>query len=213
MIIIYKLERNNIPFYVGYTQDSKQRESAHRLKYGTDIKLIELEKVDKILKKDRESYWIEKLKEEGFILLNLNEGGGGPTVGYRSEDSINKFKEKRKNWSRKGIPQPSTYKERIIKALKGKPKPEGFGDMMREVRLGVPKPEGFGDKISKTSKGIKKPKKYKAVICYDKEDNIIGEYESINIAGEFYNLNPSTISKICRGIGKTSGGYKWKFKN
>jgi hypothetical protein len=212
MIVIYKLERDNIPFYVGYTKNPKQRESAHRLKYGTDIILIGLETVVESVKKIRESYWIEKLKDEGFELLNLNEGGGGPTVGYRSKSSINGFKEKRKNWSRKGIPQPPTYKERITLALKGKPKPEGFGDMMREVRLGVPKPEGMGLKVSQKLKGKSKPKQYKAVVCLSLKDEYIADYESINMAAEITKLNASSISKVCRGKMKSTGGYKWKFK-
>ena len=160
--------------------------------------------------KSRESYWINEHKN--YKLLNKNEGGGGPKAGTRTKESIEGFKEKRKTWSRKGIPQPKTYKKRIQMALKGVPKPEGFGDMMREVRKGVPKPEGHGAKISAKTKGKPKPKKYKPVLCYSKDGLYIMEYESIKEAAEKTNSNASTISKVCRGIFKQTNGYKFKYK-
>ncbi len=32
---------------------------------------------------EQEKFWIKKLREEGHSLLNKNDGGGGPTAGYR----------------------------------------------------------------------------------------------------------------------------------
>lgn len=210
--MIYQLLKNGKPFYVGYSKNPIQRFSLHKYKYGTDIEIEILAETINSKKKEVEQYWIEKIKQQGYKLKNKNKGGGGPSKNTRSEESIEDFKQKRKTWSRKGTPQPQTYKERIKMALKGKPKPKGFGDKLRKVSLGVPKPMGFGEKLSKTSKGIPKEKNRKEVICYTKEGVYIGEYISINHAAEATNSNPSTISKVCRGIFKQTNGYIFKFK-
>ena len=213
MIIIYMLLRDKIPFYIGKTKNVKIRFPRHKYTHGTDIEIVILDEVEKDEWKFWECYWIEQFKQWGFILENKNKGGGGPKAGTRTKESIQGFKDKRKTWSRKGTPQPSTYKKRIQMALKGVPKPEGFGDMMRKVRLGVPKPEGFGEKVSKSHMGVKKPKLNKKVLCYTKEGSYITEYESIKEAAKKTNSNPSTISKVCRGIFKQTNGYKFKFKD
>jgi len=112
------------------------------------------------------------------------------------------IKEKRSNESRK----------KISMLLKNKPKPEGFGDMMREVRLGIQKPEGFGNKISKSQKGKKKTGKKFKVTQYDLEENFIKSYPDIVEAGKQTNSNPSSISKVCRGIFKQTNGFIWKYE-
>ena len=102
-------------------------------------------------------------------------------------------------------------RKRISNATKGKPKPEGFGDMMREVRLGVPKPQGMGEKISKALKG-KPAKKAKTVLQYDLQGNFIAKYPNTLVAAEKTGSNPSTISKVCRGIFSQTNGHKWKYE-
>lgn len=96
--------------------------------------------------------------------------------------------------------------------LKGMSKPEGFGAMMREVRLGVPKPEGTGDKISKKLMGRISTSR-KPVNQYDLEGKFIQDYPNIEIAATSTNSNPSTISKVCRGIFGKTNGFRWKFKD
>lgn len=45
-------------------------------------------------------------------------------------------------------------------------------------------------------------------------DNIyINTYETIKIASEINNIDPSCISSVCRKKNKTSGGYKWYYAN
>ena len=212
MITIYQLLRADKPFYVGYSKNPNQRFNLHKYNFGTDIEMEILAETTNDKKKEIEQYWIDKITQQGHILENKNKGGGGPAKNTRTKESNDIFKQKRKTWSRKGTPQPSTYKKRIKMALKGKPKPEGFGDMMREVRLGVPKPEGFGKKVSESHKGIPKEKNRKGVLCYTKDGSYIGEYGSINLAAEATNSNPSTVSKVCRGIFGQTNGYKFKFK-
>ena len=61
---------------------------------------------------------------------------------------------------------------------------------------------------------IKAKLKNRAVIRYDKELNLIDEFNSISEAGKKLNINISNISQCCRGSkhNGTAGGYIWKYK-
>lgn len=51
----------------------------------------------------------------------------------------------------------------------------------------------------------------KSVAQLDLDGNIIKKYHSLREAGLNNNINRAHISRVCRGIQKTSGGFKWKF--
>lgn len=51
----------------------------------------------------------------------------------------------------------------------------------------------------------------KRVAQYDLNDNYIQEFQSIRAAAAALDLDSSTISKVCRGINKTHGGFKFKY--
>ena len=53
----------------------------------------------------------------------------------------------------------------------------------------------------------------KAVIQYDLNDNFIAEYISASEAARRTGLHSQNISGVCRGVKKTCGGYKWKYKD
>lgn len=50
------------------------------------------------------------------------------------------------------------------------------------------------------------------VIQLTKKGIFIKEYESIKDAHEYTNINRITISNVCKGKQKTSGGFRWMFK-
>lgn len=52
----------------------------------------------------------------------------------------------------------------------------------------------------------------KAVVCMDLFGDKVAEFESISECARELDLDPSTISKVCRGIYKTYRGYKFKYK-
>jgi predicted GIY-YIG superfamily endonuclease len=211
MISIYVLKENKKPFYVGYSKNPTQRLNLHRYNYGTHIEMEILEEVTKENKKEREIYWVKHFKDQNIILKNKNEGGGGPTKNTRSPETIKSFKLKRKGWSRKGTPQPSTYKERIKEKLKYRERSLNFRENLSKKGKGKSKPEGFSEKISKSKKGIKNINNQKPIIQLDLNESIIKEWESIKVAATELGLNPSTISKVCRGIFNQTGGYKFKY--
>jgi len=53
----------------------------------------------------------------------------------------------------------------------------------------------------------------KPVLQLDLEGNLINEYITIGEASRRTGIDNSLISKVCRGIFKTAGGYEWKYKN
>lgn len=53
----------------------------------------------------------------------------------------------------------------------------------------------------------------KAVDQYDLQGNYIKTFESARAASRALNLDSSTISKVCRGINKTHGGFIFKYHN
>ena len=52
----------------------------------------------------------------------------------------------------------------------------------------------------------------KPVLQFDKDMNFIQEFQSAREAARCLNLDSSTISKVCRGVNKTHGGYIFKYK-
>ena len=54
----------------------------------------------------------------------------------------------------------------------------------------------------------------KTVLQIDKNTNkIINIFKSEMEAGRITGINHSAISKVCRGVRKTAGNYKWKYYN
>ena len=51
------------------------------------------------------------------------------------------------------------------------------------------------------------------IMQFDKNNTFIKEYNSMREAEKETGISNATISKVCRGLGKTAGGYKWKFSN
>lgn len=57
------------------------------------------------------------------------------------------------------------------------------------------------------------PYKEKPVIKMDLKGCFISEYKSIHEAAKLNHCSASNISSACRGIYKTSGGFKWAYKS
>jgi len=107
MISIYVLVENNIPIYLGKTNEPNRRLREHRVNFSKDVTL---EVIDEVEKKEWifwEQWWIELFDSWGIELLNKNKGGGGPE--YQEESSKKLIGDKQK-----GIKKPT-----ISNKLKG----------------------------------------------------------------------------------------------
>lgn len=56
-------------------------------------------------------------------------------------------------------------------------------------------------------------KNCRAVLQLDKNSNLIKEHFSMADAGKQTNISWQSISACCRGVKKSAGGFKWKFKH
>lgn len=75
---------------------------------------------------------------------------------------------------------------------------------------------GFGWSYVKTEKII--PIKTKrlgdgTVLQFTKEGEFVAEYSSAKEARRQTGINDTTIGLVCKGKGKTAGGFVWKYKN
>jgi predicted GIY-YIG superfamily endonuclease len=78
MVSIYILIENNIPVYLGKTNNSSRRLKEHRMNFSKDVSL---EVIDEVEEKEWifwEQWWIEMFNSWNIKLLNKNKGGGGP---------------------------------------------------------------------------------------------------------------------------------------
>lgn len=202
-MVIYKITNKvNGMMYIGQTKhDIKIRWKQHchngngcRFlhhainKYGADNFIIEV--IDtansKIELDEKEKYWIDKLNTISPNGYNLKSGGNTPKYSQESRLRMSK-----NHHDVSGANNPmygrifsKETKLKISKALTGKRLSQQRKEYIREHS----------------------PFK-KAVINIDTGD----VYQSSREAEELNNLAHGTISRVCRGAGKTSGGYRWAY--
>jgi len=185
MINIYYLEKDNIPFYVGKTNNPTYRLKNHKKKLGdNNINLIVVDTINNNEWKFWEQYWICQFKAWGFTLINKNNGGGGPE----------EYNEDQKQRMRK--PKPG--------AGKRGPRGEEFKQKLRK-----PKSDSHKNNISQSQKGKPKPGKYKPILQYDKQNHFIREWSSIQEASKYIK---GDIGAAVRGKQKIAGNFIWKAK-
>lgn len=134
-----------------------------------------------------ESYWISQLKDWGFRLTNLTDGGDGNKGQVFSRESIQKRADKNR-----GQKRTEEFKERHSKLLKGKPKTDKAKASIRAV---VVKNQGR-----------------KVVQLQLETLEFIKEWECIVDAARFYRIDASSLANCCKGKYKKSAGYMWKYK-
>jgi hypothetical protein len=214
MTKIYILERNRVPFYIGKTKGN-WRENKHKLKFGEDINFIEIDTVEDCEWLFWEKYYISLYKSWGFILVNKNNGGGGPE----------QYTEEQKQKMRK--PHKEGTGEKISKALTGikrGPQSEETKQKIKLVRTGKPQPNiskankgrtiSWASKIGDALRGV--PKNYpnpnkKIIYQYDINNNLINQYNSAAEAGKALNKSGNSIADCASGRQKTAYGFVWKY--
>jgi len=222
MIIIYLLEKNHMPFYVGKCNNINVRYCQHKKTYGEGINIKILELVEDEDWKITERYYIALFKSQGFNLENKNKGGGGPTK--LSEGSKQKITNSKlgNNYKLKNI------SEGVIEELY---KSEGIYSICKKLNLTYntvrnylvsknlylpnknrkPDNENVKNKKSLSNKG----KRSRPVEQYDLKNNKINEFPSMTEACTYLNKpgRVGDINSVCIGKQKTAFGYIWKYKN
>jgi len=180
--IYYLCREDDVPFYIGKTQNSLNlRLNDHTYKKEKGLKINIIDEVYTSEWQFWEKHYISLFKSWGFKLDNKNNGGGGPIGGYNlTQETKNK-----------------------IGFSNSKPKPEGFGDKISKAKTGVPLPLGTGDKISKT--------KGKLVTQFDKNNNKINSFNSAKKAAEYIGVHEVNMRLHLGGKYKTCKGYIFKY--
>ena len=116
MIKIYKLIHDGQIVYVGQTKQ-KYLSSRKKLGYGDTIPFFKECKIELIEETDditRERYWIDRLKNEGHPLLNMNRGRGFNKKEYQKKyqnfiTQTGASKEYQKEWREKNREKKREY--------------------------------------------------------------------------------------------------------
>jgi hypothetical protein len=201
MTYIYLVENcysDSNKVYIGKTKNPKSRKYNHINTYGKSIIYTIIEQINSTNYKDwepLESYWIEQFRQWGFILINQNKGGGGPS--FLSIESRQKISFKIKNNKERGL--------KISESNKGKSHSNKGKKLSKDHCI----------KIKQTRDYLKNRKRnwnLKPVLQYDKQGNFIKEWLSINEAQMYYKPKSDGIGACCRQDQKTAYGFKWNYK-
>ena len=164
-----------------------------------NYKVLEYCGVDKL--DERERYYIE-------LYDTINNGYNCESGGHENKiisDEVKRKLSEAMKGKRCGEKHPlygkhltEEQKRKMSKAKKGENNPMYGKHLTDEHKR----------KISKAHDNVKI-----AVSQYTIEGVFIASYESIHEAQRLTNIDKKTISRCCRGIQKTAGGFKWAFKN
>jgi hypothetical protein len=200
--IYYLHYGDNKPFYVGKTKCLETRIISHRRIFGANTQIYGIAKVKESDWEYWEKHYIALYKNEGHILENKNNGGGGNTK--MSDYSKQLIREKLI-----GRDYPKEWSTKQSAATKGKPKnhPPDRGNNISISKKGKPNP-----KLSESRTNQPHPKLGWKVNQLNEQGECIKEWESSKHAGEALNIAPDLIRAAARGVQKTAGGFVWKYK-
>ena len=219
---IYKIENNiNGKVYIGQSVDIKNRWRGHIFdsfhkeakdfnmvihrairKYGKEnFTFSIIEECNKDSLNDREIFWIDVYDSynNGY---NATKGGNNYDHSWKSVELYN-------------------YDGEYVKTLPSATAVAEFLNISRNVVYQVlhKQRRSCGGYQLKYKDDVEEIKPYKnrqggkiPVLQLDNDFNIIQEYESSYDAARKLNLDPSCITKCCKGKLKTHGGYRWIYK-
>jgi hypothetical protein len=202
--IYYLHKGDDIPFYIGKTNNPTNRKNGHKCKLKQNIELVVIDEAIGEEWRQLEELYIHLFRSWGFILNNGFKGGGGASY-WTNEQKYNPIRRNKLS----------------------KPKPQGFGDKIKNNRdhkaagqkAALSNQKHYipgsdrNQKISQKLKGRKVDWTGDNILQLDLNNNIIKEWPSIRQAGlELANTSGETIRKCLIGLQKTAYGYKWKYK-
>ena len=200
--------------YIGQSVDLQKRKGAF-LRFGD---IYGGQKINRARKKyNNKRYWKYKVleycdiddldeREEYYIsLYNTMRKGYNCESGGNENKIVSDETKQKQSEAMKGENNPlygkhltEEHKSKLSEAMKGENNPF-YGKHLTEEHK---------SKLSKAHDKRKIP-----VSQYTIEGVFIASYESIHEAQRLTNINKNTISRCCRGIQKTAGGFKWAYKN
>ena len=155
-----------------------------------------LEEVNDSNWQEREKYWIKHVKENGYKLTNMTDGGDGNNNQIFTEESREKRRQKML-----GNKLSEKTKKLISKAHKGKIVSELTKQKLREINLGKPCPQHVKEITSKK------------VNQFTLSGDFIKTFNSLTEASIEINCRKSSLSNaINTKKVKSFKGFLWEFK-
>jgi hypothetical protein len=200
--IYYLHYGDDVPFYVGKTNNPINRKNIHKNKLKQNVELIVIDQSNNKDWRWMEEFYIQIFRSWGFNLSNGFKGGGGACY-----------------WTEEQKQNP------IRRSKLSKPKPLGFGDKIKQNRnhkdagrkssISNQKHYIKGSerniKISQKLKGRKVDWTGNPILQFDIQGNFIQEWPSIRQAGfSLVGNQGEPIRKCLKGLQKTAYGYIWK---
>jgi group I intron endonuclease len=156
-------------------------------KYGKEnftLEIIELCETSEILK-EREKYWIAFYNSTNReIGYNMTEGGNGTFGRLHSEETKEKIRQKA--LGRKASEETKRKLSQIYK--------QNYSEAHRKA-------------VAESN-----AKRTKAILMFDRQNNLIKEYPSLKLAASENHLHVDTIRNIAKGKSNGSGEYIFKYK-
>jgi group I intron endonuclease len=153
---------------------------------------------------EREIFYINKYKSEGYRLTNMASGGNKNKK--MSFETRNKMSNSAKNRNFRLV-----LSEDVKKIISEKTK-KRFENQFERERLKISNKKYEDSKTEEQKLKDILIQDVKSVIQYDKNMNFISEYVSIRDAERKTSINRANISKCCKNKVKSAGGFIWKFK-
>lgn len=238
---IYKLTSPNGKIYIGQTINKKQRlynykkngfkqqiklwnsSQKHSWNPVDTFEIIEecLCGENKCYLNEREKHWI-KYFDSFKNGLNCNEGGHGNLGHIPSEESKKKmseswYKNEKENMERLktlnvGRICSESSKNKKSKALLNFKHNDSMKEKMREIGKNRVISDKTKEKIKSSKTGIISTKRME-VCQIDLDGNLIKIWDFAGEAESILKIPKGKISAVCLGQRKTTGGFKWKYKN
>jgi hypothetical protein len=202
--IYYLHYGDDIPVYIGKTNNPVNRKNVHKHKLKQNIELVVIDQSNNEDWRWMEEFYIQIFRSWGFYLSNGFKGGGGACY-----------------WTEEQKQNP------VRRSKLSKPKPLGFGDKIKQNRnhkdAGMKssisnqkhyiKGSERNNKISQKLKGRKVDWTGNPILQFDTQENFIQEWPSIRQAGFSLVGNPGEpIRKCLKGLQSIAYGFIWKYR-
>ena len=202
-------------------------------KYGIDKFKFEILIIcfdDDLVKYEKE--YIKKYNSQtpnGYNILSGGQLGNGMTGYKHTETTINKIKESRRLFLQANPNHFESYRDKHKQGMSNldmssiTKNSDKFQKALAEHRVGTVNGQTHESKqkIRNTLKEYYKNSENKvntlttnkAIVQYDKDNNMIKEYISIAEAGRTSGVKKANIQHVLTGKTKSAGGFIWKYKS
>lgn len=230
---IYKITNiQNNKIYIGSAHNFRERWARHKCqlnsqkhhskhlqrawnKWGEkNFKFEIIEECEDAVLLEREQYYLDTLKP--FSPNGYNESKKATNCVLYGENN-GMYGKKGKDNPNFGRKNTDETKRKMSESAKGKKRSEKTKKKLSETRKTLFKEgklEAYHPQWTEEDKAKFSDQHSIIVLQLNKEtEEVIKEYKNVLVSSEETGINKSSIYKCCQGKSKTSGGYKWRYKD